>query len=179
ADIKKAYKEDKRTFEKGDRAHLEETIKTIRSKPAEKQLTFNELKRAYEKEPGNADLAARLAEEHLRRRNTAEARELAKTARNKQENHPLACYVLAKLEMAAGKPKEALELLQSAVNKDSPERKVLLELGKMYYEAREFGKAAEIYELGHKAEPYDNKWLSQLSPVYARSADNNKLIHVL
>src|SRR5262249_52949682 len=144
-----------------------------------KQLTFSQLKEAHDKDPGNADLAARLADEHLRRRNSAEAREKAKIALKKQENHPLACYVLAKLEMAAGKPKEALELLKNAVNKDSPERKVLLELGKMYYETKEFGKASEIYELGHKSEPYDNQWLLHLTRVYAQSGEKDKQIAAL
>jgi tetratricopeptide (TPR) repeat protein len=179
AAVTKVCKVDKASFEKGYKDYLGETIKTLKSKPAEKQLTFPELKEAYKKDPGNADLAARLAEKSLRRRSTAEAREFAKAALSKQENHPLACYVLAMLEKAAGKPKEALELLQRGVNKDSPERIVLLELGKMYYDAGQFPKAAEIYELGYKAEPYDNQWLRELSRVYAQSGDKDKQIAAL
>jgi tetratricopeptide (TPR) repeat protein len=179
AAVKKACKVDKATFEKGYRAYLEETIKTLKSKPTEKKLTFAELKEAYKKDPGNADLAAQLAEQNRLRRNLAEARDLAKAARAKQENHPVACYVLAKLELAGGKPKEALELLESAVDKKSPERKVLMELGQLYYDAGEFGKAAKIYELGHEAEPYDSKWLDWLTKVYAQSGDKNKQIAAL
>jgi tetratricopeptide (TPR) repeat protein len=81
--------------------------------------------------------------------------------------------------LAGGKPKEDLELLESAVDKKAPERKVLMELGQLYYDAGEFGKAAKIYELGHEAEPYDSKWLDWLSKVYAQSGDKNKQIAAL
>src|SRR5262249_26016358 len=90
AAINKACKVDKATVEQGYRAYLDETIKTLKSKPTEKKLTFPELKEAYEKDPGNADLAAKLAEENRLRKNLDKARELAKAARAKQGNHPLA-----------------------------------------------------------------------------------------
>jgi tetratricopeptide (TPR) repeat protein len=178
--VKKACNVDKATFEKGYRAYLEEQIKTLRSKPAEKALTFNELKDAVKQDPGNADLSARLAEQYLRRKDNASARELAKAARTKQENHPLACYVLARLELAGGgKPDEAIELLKGAVNKDSPEPRVLRDLGELYYKSGQFDKSAEIYELGHKAEPYDSKWLDRLTQVYAQLNNKEKLIDAL
>jgi len=179
AAINKACKVDKATVEQGYRAYLDETIKTLKSKPTEKKLTFPELKEAYEKDPGNADLAAKLAEENRLRKNLDKARELAKAARAKQGNHPLASYVLAKLEMAGGRSKEALELLEGAVDQKAPERKVLLELGKLYHDAGEFAKAAKIYELGRDAEPYDSHWLLQLTRVYAQSGDKGKLVAAL
>jgi tetratricopeptide (TPR) repeat protein len=178
AAVKKACNIDKATFEKGYRAFLEEQIKTLRSKPAEKALTFSELKAAYEKDPGNPDLAARLAERNLRK-DTVAARELAKAARANKENHPLACYVLARLELAGGNREEALELLKGAVNKNSPDPQVLRELGRLYYESQEFDKAAEIYELGHKAEPYDSKWLVNMTQVYAQIGNKEKQIAAL
>ncbi len=179
AAITKVCKVDKPAFEKGYHAYLEETIKTLKSKPAEKALKFRELQEAYQADADNADLAARLAEQYLLRRDTAQARKLAEAARTKKAKHPLACYVLARLELAGGKREQALELLQGAVDRDHPEPKVLRELAKLYYDGNDFAKAAEIYELGHKAEPYDNRWLLDLSRVYAQSGAKEKQIDSL
>jgi tetratricopeptide (TPR) repeat protein len=179
AAVAKACKTDKAEFEKGYRKYLDDVIKTLKSKPTEKKLTFNELKEAYKKEPGNADLAARLAEQNLLRKNTAEAREQAKAALEKNEKQPIACYVLYRLESAAGNSKEALKYLETGLDKDNPERKVLMELGKIYYNSDRFDKAAEMFELGHKAEPYDSHLLTELARVYTRSGDKDKQIAVL
>jgi tetratricopeptide (TPR) repeat protein len=179
AAVTKVCKVDKATFEKGYRDYLQSVITTLKSKPPEKQLTFREMQKAYEKEPDNADLAARLAEQYLLRKNAAEARKLAEAARAKNAKHPLAGYVLAKLELAGGQTEKALALLQGALDESAPEPKVLRELGKLYYDASQFSKAAGIYELGHKIEPYDSQWLLQLSRVYAQAGDKNKQIAAL
>src|SRR5262249_55189391 len=94
AAVTKVCKVDKEAFEKGYRKYQEETIKRLKSKPTVKALTFNELKEAYKNDSGNADLAARLAEENRLRRNTVEAREKAKAALDKNGKQPIACYVL-------------------------------------------------------------------------------------
>jgi tetratricopeptide (TPR) repeat protein len=179
AAVTKVCKVDKAAFERGYRGYLESVITTLKSKPAEQQLTFREMQKAYEKEPDNADLAARLAEQYLLRKNAAEARKLAEAARAKNAKHALAAYVLAKLELAGGQTEKALSLLQGALDENAPEPKVLRELGKLYYDASQFAKAAGIFELGHKTEPYDSQWLLQLSRVYAQSGDKNKQIAAL
>jgi tetratricopeptide (TPR) repeat protein len=179
AAVSKVCKVDRRAFEKGYRSYLNDVIKTLKSKPAEKPLTFRELQDAQKKDPDNADLAARLAEQYLRRKNHDKARELAEAALAKDKSHQLASYVVAKLEMAAGKSKAAVEMLQAALKRDAPEPKILRELGKQYYDSGEFAKSAEIFELGRKAEPYDSQWLVQLTRVYAQSGDKNKQIAAL
>jgi tetratricopeptide (TPR) repeat protein len=179
AAVAKVCKVDKTEFEKGYRKYLEDVIKTLKSKPKEKALTFTELKEAYKKDSGNADLAARLAEENRLRRNPVEAREKAKAALSKNEKQPIACYVLYKLEMDAGRKKEALDYLEKGLDKNAPEHKVLMELGKVYYNSDQYDKAAEMFELGHKAEPYDSHWLVELTRVYAKSGDKDKQIAAL
>ena len=44
---------------------------------------------------------------------------------------------------------------------------------------QEFDKAAEVCELGRKAEPYNSDWLEQLARVYAQTNDKDKQIAVL
>jgi tetratricopeptide (TPR) repeat protein len=42
-----------------------------------------------------------------------------------------------------------------------------------------FKEAAELYEQGHKAEPYDSEWLTRLARVHAQTGDKEKQIAVL
>jgi tetratricopeptide (TPR) repeat protein len=166
-------------FEKGYRAFLEETVKSIRGRPAEKRRTFSELQTAYEADKENADLAARLAEQYLVRRDKKEARKLADAVLSKQEGQPLAAYVKARLLIDAGDEDQALALLEKGLNRQTPDVKILQLLGKLYFESGQFERAAELYELGHKVEPYENKWLIEMIRVYTRMGDTAKRIQAL
>src|SRR5262249_12240491 len=74
---------------------------------------------------------------------------------------------------------EARKLLETALDRLDPEPKVLQALGKLYYELRDFGKAAEIYELAHRVEPYESKWLADLFRVYSQAGNQAKRIDAL
>jgi tetratricopeptide (TPR) repeat protein len=176
--LQKVCKVDKATFEKGYREYLDEVAKSLRGKPAEKVLGYKELKEASEKSPDDLDLAARLAEQTMKR-DKVEARKLADAVLAKKNNHPLASFVKAKLLLQGGDQDDAQALLEAAVDKASPEPKVLLELGKIYYEAGELAKAEEMFELGRKVEPYDSQWLQELAKVHAQNGDKQKQIAVL
>src|SRR5262249_29564662 len=60
-------------FEAGYKAYLRELVGTLRGKPPEKPLTLAQLQAAQEKNPDDADLAARLAEQYWRRRRARDA----------------------------------------------------------------------------------------------------------
>jgi tetratricopeptide (TPR) repeat protein len=181
AAIRRVCKTDKAAFEKGYRAYLDDVVKQIRGKPAEKKKTLAELKAAHEKDPKDADAAAAYAEALLDRSDRIGARKTAEAAQELKKDHPLAAVVLARLERIAGNVKKEREILEAAytANKDAPDVRLLRALGKYYYEAEDFKKAAEVLEAGRKAEPLDNEWPQQLSRVYARSNDTDKLIAVL
>jgi tetratricopeptide (TPR) repeat protein len=170
---------DKATFEKGYRAYLDEVVKGLEGRPVEKPMSYSQLQQAYEKEPGNADLAGRLAEQHLLRRDKKEARKLVEDVLAKSPAHPLASYVKARLLLDAGDDAQAQTVLEAAVQRDKPEPKVLHALGKMYYESRQFAKAADMYELAHHAEPYEGKWLVELLRAYNQLEYKTKQIDVL
>jgi cellulose synthase operon protein C len=176
--IQRVCKVDKETFEKGYRAYLDETIKPLqRGKPAAKPRTTAELKKAYEKD-NDVDAGAELAL-LLLRRDRVQARKLAEEVRERKKDHPKALYVLARLEHLAGNVNRERTLLEEALNKDDPEPLVLLALGKIYYDANEFDKAAQMFELGRKVEPFKPEWLKQLARVHAQKDDKAKLIAVL
>jgi tetratricopeptide (TPR) repeat protein len=171
-------KVDKDTFEKGYRAYLDEAVKPLlNGKPPVKQRTLAELKKAYEKD-GELEAGAELALLYLRR-DRVTARKLAEEILERKKNQPTAVYVLARLERLAGNVKRERNLLEEIVNRDDPDPRIVQALGKIYYDAREYDKALEMFELGHKAEPFQTDWLMQLARVYAQKDDKAKLIGVL
>jgi tetratricopeptide (TPR) repeat protein len=176
--VAKVCKVDKATFEKGYRAYLDEVLKTMKGTRVEKPLGYRELQEAHEKDPGNLDLTARLAEQ-LIRRDKAKAFKLTEEVLSKKHEHPLANYVKARLMLQAGDVDQAKTLLEAGLDRSAPEPKVLKELGKLYYDAGEFAKAAALFELGHKAAPLESQWLTELARVYAQTGDKDKQIAVL
>jgi tetratricopeptide (TPR) repeat protein len=177
--IVKVCKVDKAAFEKGYVEYLEGVVKEIKGgKKTEKRRTLAELKKEHDQKPDDPDVSAALAE-LLLGRDRVEARKLAKEALEAKKNHPLASYVLARLARLAGDVKEERTLLEAALDKNDPEPKVLVALGKLYYDGMEFAKAAEIFELGRKVEPYENEWLLRLVRVYAQTGDKDKQIEAL
>jgi predicted Zn-dependent protease len=151
-------------------------VKTLKGKPVEKPLTFTQLRDAHDADPNHLDLAARLAEQYLVRRRNTDARKLADAVLAKRRTHPLAGYVKARLLLAAGDDEAALKALEVALDPKSPEPKVALALGKLYFDAKDFPRAAQTLELGRRAEPYESKWLEELARVYGQSGDKDKQI---
>jgi tetratricopeptide (TPR) repeat protein len=175
--IAKVCKVDKAEFEKGYQAHVEEVVKGLQSgKPPEKPRSTKELQQAYEKDndmEAAAELAMRLLE-----RDRVQARKLAQAVLKDKKGHPKASYVMARLARLAGDEDEERTRLESIADKEA-EPRVLRALGKIYYEAKEFEKAAEVFELGRKAQPNDSEWLAELARVYSQTGDKKKLIGVL
>jgi tetratricopeptide (TPR) repeat protein len=177
AAIRKVCKVDKADFEKGYREYLGEVVKTIQQgKPPEKPKTTKELQEAWEKN-GDPDAGAELAL-RLLARDRKGARKLAEQVLAAKKNHARAEYVMSRLANLAGDEQQERSRLESIVDKAS-EPRVLRALGKIYYEDKEFDKAAEMYELGRKAEPFNSEWLGHLVQVYAQKEDKAKLISVL
>src|SRR5262249_11698493 len=169
----------KAQFEKDYRKHLEKLVEKFAGKPAQKVLSFKELREAHAKDPGNADLAAQLAERYLMIGNDKQAARLADAALAKKENHPLASFVKAGLLLGEKNAAQALSVLESAVNPKAPDTQVLRLLGRLYFEGKKFPEAARTYELGRKAQPYESVWLVELAKVYNQLKDEAKLIDVL
>jgi len=178
AALDKVCKVDKASFEKGYRAYLDEVARGIKSKPAEKELSFTQLRDAAKKDPNNLDLKAQLAEKFYSR-DKAEARKLAKEVLAAKPNHPLASYVLGRLTEASGDKEEAIKVLEAGLDRNNPEPKLLRELAKLYYNSSQFDKAGEAAELGRKVEPYERQWLVELARVYAQTNDRDRQIAVL
>jgi cellulose synthase operon protein C len=170
---------DKETFEKGYRAYLGDVVANMGGTSIAKPMSYSQLQKAHESDPDDFDVAARLAEQYLIRRDRKEARKLADAVLSKKAAHPLASYVKARLLQDAGEEEPVRALLEAALDRQNPDLKVLHALGKLYFEVRDFSKAADLYELAHRTEPYESKWLIELLRVYTQSGDKAKQIEVL
>jgi tetratricopeptide (TPR) repeat protein len=172
---------EKADFERGYRTYVEEVAKAGSgvARKAEKPMTFAELEAAHAKDPEDADIGARLAEQWVRRGKVAEARKLVDAVLAKDKGHPLACVVKARLLSRGSENDAAKALLEEAakVNPDDP--RVLLALGKIHIEAKELDKAAALYERGRKAAPADGDWLTELARIYADLGKKDELASVL
>jgi tetratricopeptide (TPR) repeat protein len=167
------------TFEQGYRTYLEEVVKPIHPRAVASARTLHELQEAHEKDPEDSDAGARLAEQFLLRRRSAEARKLAEAVLAKKPAHALASYVKARLLLDGGDEEQARAVLEATLGQGATEPRVLRALGKLYFDGRDFARAAEMFELGRKAEPYENMWLRELARTYAQAGDLDKRLAVL
>ena len=179
AAIEKVTGEPVAEFEKGYRAFLQEVTSGLTASPPEPALSFAQLERAYLQKPDDADLAARLAWEHLRREDYRKARELAVKARKLKPNHPRGSVVLAQLSMLIGDDERAREYLEAALDREHPDDRVLALQAELFIKEEKWAEAAELYELGRQRDPYSSRWPSGLVRVYLKTGDDRKLAEVL
>jgi len=181
AAIKKVCGIEKAEFEKGYRAYLAALVKTfpVVAKSTDKSLTFNELQKAHDKDPADADIAAQLANELIRRKSRADARKLVDEVLANDKAHSLATVVKAKLLIADGDDEAARKLVEAAVAVHPRDVRLHGYLGKLLLDAQEPKAAAEQFELCRKLDPLSPDWLMQLKELYTKLDDGPKLIDVL
>ena len=56
---------------------------------------------------------------------------------------------------------------------------MILLIADLLFENKKFTEAAQVCELGRKAEPYENTWLIELAKAYTQGKNDAKLIDVL
>jgi tetratricopeptide (TPR) repeat protein len=179
AALDKVCKVSKAEFEKGYRQHLDELVKGFSGRLAENAQGLKALKEARAKEPGNPDVAARLAERYLLLGDKKEATKLVGEVLDKHKNHPLASYVQARLYLEQKDASRAVSTLEAALDPQAPSINVLKLLGKLQLGAKKYDDAAKTFELGRKVQPYESTWLVQLSRAYLLAKREDKLIDVL
>ena len=178
--IKTALGIEKADFEAGYRKYVEQVLKGAGApRRAEKPMTVAELQAAHAKDPNDADAAARLAGEYVRRNKPAEAKKLAESALAKEKGHPAAAVVLARLLTRGKDAAAARAVLEEAAEENPDDPRVLAALGRLYVEAKEPGKAVAVFERGRKVAPYDADWLPELDRLYNSLGKDAELASVL
>jgi tetratricopeptide (TPR) repeat protein len=181
--LQKVCKVDKDAFEKGYRAYVAEIVKAIPSggkkHAADKPMTLAELEKAHDKDPNDADVAARLADQYSRRKRSADARRLVEQVLEKKPGHALASIVKVRLLTLAGDEDGARTVLDEAVKANPEDPRLTLAAGRLAMEAKDWARAAELFEKGRKTAPLEGDWLPLLIEVYTKAEDADKLTDVL
>ncbi len=168
---------EKADFEAQYLTFLDGVVKTIRTRvDDEKPVGFSQLARQVEAKPDDPDLNARMAYEHLARRDYKEARPFADKALKLKAHHPLASYVKARLLLLIGDDDAALSLLRPALDAEKPNERVLDLLALLEMKAGRLDEAERLYELGRRDDPYHTKWIASLARIHVRKKDNAKLL---
>jgi cellulose synthase operon protein C len=171
---------EKADFEAQYLTFLDGVVKTIRTRvDEEKPLKFSALERSLKESPDDPDLNARMAYEHLARRDYKEARPFADKALKVKPNHPLASYVKARLLVTIGDDEAAHAALKPALDPDKPNERVIDLLASLEMKAGNLDEAERLYELARKDDPYHTKWIANLARVHLRKKDNAKFLEDL
>jgi tetratricopeptide (TPR) repeat protein len=178
--IKQCFGVEKGDFEKGYIAYLDEVIKSIRTRVKEEApIKFSQLERQLKEKPDDADLNARMAYEHLARRDLKEARPFAEKALKEAPHHPLASYVKARLLVTIGDSEGALAVLEPALDSKRPNERVIDLLAELTLKAGRLDEAERLYELARKDDPFHTKWIAGLARVHLRQKKTDRFLEDL
>jgi tetratricopeptide (TPR) repeat protein len=171
------FKVDKADFEAKYLEFLDEVVKTIRTRvDDETPVKFSQLERQLKAAPDDPDLNARMAYEHLARRDYREARPFADKALKVKKAHTLASYVKARLLVTIGDEDAALEILRPALDPDKPNERVIELLASLEMKGGRLDEAERLYELARKDDPFHTKWIANLARVHLRKKDEAKFL---
>jgi len=177
--LKRCFGVEKEMFEREYRAYLDKVVAGIEGVDARTTLSFADLHEAVKKDPKNADLVAELAYQYLRRGVAPTARKHAVAARELDEKHQLAAYVLARLHLSIGDVGQARELLEQVLDEQDPQENALGLLAALELKAEEFDEAERLYRLGAERYPNSARWLKSLARVHLQSDNKQKLTEAL
>jgi tetratricopeptide (TPR) repeat protein len=168
----------KADFEKGYRAFVTDHVKDVPVRAAAKTLSLKALKAAHEKNPADIDTTAQLAERYLQIGRGKDASALADEVLNAKRDHPLGLYVKAMTLLDKKDADLAFTLLENGVSDETKDTRPLKLLGKLQFEAKKYNAAARTFERCRKLEPYEPNWLKQLSAVYLKVDDKEKMLEI-
>lgn len=178
--VRECFHVDKADFESGYLNHLDDVVKSIRTRvDDEEPIKFSQLERALKEKPDDPDLNARMAYEHYARRDLKAARPLADKALKLQPHHPLASYVKARLLVSIGDDDAALELLEPALDPQRPNERVVDLLAELTLKAGRLDDAEKLYEMARKDDPSHTKWIAGLARVHLRQKKTSAFLEDL
>jgi tetratricopeptide (TPR) repeat protein len=166
-------------FEKSYRQRIDDLIAAAGPAVTRPRLTLAELERRAAERPDDADAAAELARAWLDRDDKPQARRYALAAQQRAPKHPLAAYVLARLQLAIGERERAVEILEKALDPDSPHEDVLALVAALKLQAGDLAAARSLYELGDAKLPHSDRWLKGLVKIHLQAGDAEQLVPLL
>jgi tetratricopeptide (TPR) repeat protein len=166
-------------FEADYRRYIATVLAAAGGSLARPKPTLVELQTRAGEDPNDADAVAELARAWLDRDDKPQARKFALAAQKLRPQHPLAAYVLARLQLTIGDSDAAITLLAAALDRDAPHEDVLALLAALKLQASDRGAAQELYELGDAKLPHSDRWIKGLVKIHLLSGDNASLAPAL
>jgi len=163
--IRRACGIEKATFEKGYSVFLRDQVKGLPR--AEKTMTFTELEAAHKRDATDADVAAKLAAEYMRRKKPMEARKLVDAALEREKGHPAASLVKARFLLVDKDAAGARTVLEAAAKENPADVRILTALGRLLVELKDTAAAIEALEAARKLCPPETELLDALAKLYA------------
>ena len=176
--IRQSFGVSEEEFERQYTAYVKKVAAGLRTLKRPER-SFAELLPLSRQQPDDADVAAELAHAYLQRRAEREATESAQRALKLRAKHPLATYVLARLQAEAGHSEEAVRMLQECLDLQKPEPLGLNLLAGLKLKARQYDEAARLFALGEQLDSINLKWTRGLAQVYLLSDNRPKLTDTL
>jgi tetratricopeptide (TPR) repeat protein len=162
--IRRACGVEQAALEKGYREFLREQVKG--QPKAEKPVAFAELEKMHAKDPADADIAAKLAAEYVRRKKVEEARKLLDAVLEKEKGHPAASIAKSRLLLRDKDADGARAVLEESAKANPTDVRVLTALGKLCAETGEHEKAAAAFEEVRKLGIPETEVLDLLAKCY-------------
>jgi cellulose synthase operon protein C len=175
--IRRACGVEKPALEKGYLDHLRALV---RGAPrTEKPMTFAELEAAHKKSLDQVDIAARLAAEYARRGKPADARKLVDAVLAKEQGHPGASLVKARLLQRDKDTAGARAVLEESARLNPEDVRVLSALGRLQVERKELDRAAATFEAVRARGGVSLDVLETLAQLHDATKQPDKLALVL
>ncbi|MBX3444447.1 MAG: tetratricopeptide repeat protein [Planctomyces sp.] len=177
AAIREVFDTSVEEFEAGFSTFLTGVLSGLDDGRAPELPGLREAEAAARERPDDADARAELAWAVLNAAPAArarEARELCEAVLVKAPDHPVANAVLARLEFRTRKSEEARARLERAF-RSSPHPAVVGLLGRDCLEAKDFVRAAEVFDQGLKEFPNESGWLRGLAVSKLRMGQSGGL----
>jgi predicted Zn-dependent protease len=169
--LRRSFDVSQADFETGYRGHVEQIVAALPKTTRQREMSLDEVRKQLAKSPNDPELLARLALDHLKRKNYGEARRQADASLAVDPKQQLAHYVRARLHLLVGENREALKRLESALDRQHPQENLLSLLAGLKLKSEDYSAAAELYALGREHDPTSAQWLKSLAAVYLKSSD--------
>lgn len=178
--LKAVFEVEVADFERGYRTYVDQVVSEMKLPySAEEEQSLSDLERQHEKSPKDADTAAKLAHELLRRKSYPQARRAADAALAVDPKHQLATYVVARLRLSIGEEAAAADALEAAIERESPQPNALGLLAELRLRGRDYRSAESLFELGRSRWGDDLQWTRGLSRVYLAEGNLPRLAESL
>src|SRR5439155_1515507 len=177
--LKRSFHVEQAPFEAGYRKFIDKMVAGMDPGDPGPSASLAALESAVRRDSTNAVSQARLAGAYLEGGSLPQARAHAAAALRAQPRHPLAAYVMARVQVASGDTLGALKLLQGALYSDvlNPDAHAIL--ARTSAESKRYDQAVEEYETALRLDARQPAWRLALAQACVEAKQVDRAREVL